>query len=134
MRMITTNPDHEIPNITEKDIKNSIIIAMLHIDSRIEVAFVYYTMSPDNKITLNWYGGHANNDLETGYDWNWESTHSLIEFLSKCWARWSETNSVIMYVCENTKEVETVANQYIKNVVFKLTLINKAKEVFHDSH
>jgi hypothetical protein len=130
MRMIIANPAHEIPNISEKDIKNSIIIAVIYTLGIIEAAFVYYTISPDNKITLNWYGGHANNDMETGYPWNWESDHSLIEFLSKCWTRWSDNYSIIMYVCENTTEVETVANKYIKSDIFKLKFINKAKEVF----
>lgn len=129
MRMIRENPRNVIPDITEKDIKDSIIIAVISNKYSFELAYIFYTII-DSQIQLNWYGGHTEDDRDAGYSWFWESNCSLIEFLSICWERWSENSNVLMYVCESTSEVTNVANKYIQNKVFKQKLINKANEVF----
>jgi len=107
MRWITKNPRSVIPNIKESDVAHNLIV--VSVDNR--RAFIIQYLDAYDQRVFNWFGEDATGRYPYGYQWYFEQTSSLLNFLTTSWIYWENTNSIIkMYILEFPEDVETLCN------------------------
>ncbi len=123
MRTITQDPNKVVPNLSECDIYNNLLLV------RIEYSHLAFVIKEiDN--TFNLYGDQFE---KSGDRWGYCGTTSLLEFLQASWYFWHDRcsiNNIKIYIISTKKELDTVLCDIEKVQPINLTLKNNIKIAF----